>query len=217
METMHIVVEAIDGGGKGVVARGIASYFRSQGREVREIAEPTSLGLGKFIREELIAKHEDGRTYTGRTAAIAYAMDREQLYLESAIPFLRNGKDRVLVQDRSVLSSLVYQPAQDPSVTLEWLLSLEGNKLELANAPNVLVILRVDADVAMQRLAKRTDKHDNSVFERTDLQKIFAERYRDPVLLAPFKERGTHIVEVDSGQEPEDVIRDAIRAIEPFL
>ncbi len=214
---MHIVIEAIDGAGKGVVTKGIGEFLVANGYDTMVVIEPTGIGLGKFIRQELIAKHADGRTYSGRTAAIAYSMDREQLYLERVIPYLKRGDRKAVVQDRGVLSSLVYQPAQDPSVTLEWLLSLEGNQLELANAPDILVILRVDADVAMARLERRHEKRDNSIFERTNFQKRLAERYRDPVLLAPFRERGTRIVEIDSGQEPEKVIADAIAAVQTLL
>lgn len=214
---MHIVVEAIDGAGKGTVSKGIEEFFVAQGYDVLAVVEPTAIGLGKFIREELIAKHEDGRTYSGRTAAIAYSMDREQLYLERVIPFLKGPGRKAVVQDRSVLSSLVYQPVQDPSVTLDWLLSLEGNKLELAHAPNVLVVLRVDADVAMQRLERRAEKRDNSIFERGDFQAKVAERYRDPLLLDEYLSRGTRIVEINSGQPPDKVIEDAVAAVKSFL
>ncbi|MCC7522619.1 dTMP kinase [Candidatus Uhrbacteria bacterium] len=214
---MHIVIEAIDGAGKGVVAKGIGEFLVASGYDVMTVVEPTGIGLGKFIREELIAKHADGRTYSGRTAAIAYSMDREQLYLERVIPFLGQPGRRAVVQDRSVLSSLVYQPVQDPSVTLEWLLSLEGNRLELAHAPNMLVVLRVDAEVAMQRLERRSEKRDNSIFERSDFQDKIAERYRDPRLLDEFRRRGTNIVEINSGQPPDKVIEDAIAAVKAQL
>lgn len=215
--SMHIVIEAIDGAGKGTVSKGIAEFLVSQGYDVMVVFEPTAIGLGKFIREELIAKHADGRTYSGRTAAIAYSMDREQLYLERVIPFLKAPGRRAVVQDRSILSSMVYQPVQDPSVTLDWLLSLEGNQLELAHAPSMLVVLRVDADIAMQRLERRAEKRDNSIFERGDFQAKIAERYRDPRLLDEFRSRGTRIVEINSGQTPDKVIEDAIAAVRPLL
>lgn len=214
---MHIVIEAIDGAGKGTASKGIGEFLVAQGYDVLAVCEPTMIGLGKFIREELIAKHADGRTYSGRTAAIAYSMDREQLYLERIIPFLKTGGRKAVVQDRSVLSSLVYQPVQDPSVTLEWLLSLEGNRLELAHTPSMLLVLRVDADVAMQRLERRAEKRDNSIFERGDFQARIAERYRDPALLEEFRKRGTRIVEINSGQPPDKVIEDAIAAVRTLL
>lgn len=207
---MHIVIDAIDGAGKGTVTKAVTEFLSKNGYETLHIYEPSMLGLGKFIREELIAKHADGHTYSGRTAAIAYSMDREQLYRERLFPFLKTSGQKAVVQDRGLLSSLVYQPAQDASVTVEWLLSLEGNRLELEHAPDLLIILRVDADVAMQRIRYRLQKNDNSIFERNDFQKVIAERYRDPALLAPFIERGTRVVEIDSGQEPDKVNADVL-------
>lgn len=212
-----IVVEAIDGGGKGNVVDGLEAFLRGQGLEVLRVAEPTSIGLGKFIREELTAKHADGRTYPGTVTAKAFAMDREALYKEKVLPFLAEDGNRVVLQDRGVLSSFVYQPVQDSAVTLDWLLSLDGNKLELSRPPDLLLVLRVDAAVAMQRLAGRIEKNDNSIFERSDFQEQVAARYRDPVLLAPFTERGTRVVEINSGQPKEAVVADAIDAVRQIL
>ncbi len=214
---MHIVIEAMDGGGKGTVARGLAAYVRDQGFETLEVSEPTNIGLGKFIREELTAKHADGRTYPATLIARAFSMDREQLCREKIFPFLDKGGKVAVIQDRSVLSSFVYQPAQDASVTLDWLLSLEGNQVELSRPPDLLMILRIDVDTAMNRLAGRSDKDDNSIFERTDFQRVVADRYRDPKLLAPFQERGTRIVEVNSGQTEPEVLAEAIEKLRSAL
>lgn len=202
---MHIVIEAIDGAGKGTVTTIILDELAKRGREVLMVAEPTKIGLGKFIREELIAKHADGHTYSGRTAAIAYAMDREQLYLEKVIPFLEGDDQRVVVQDRSLLTSLVYQPTQDASVTAEWLLSLEGNRLEIEHAPDALLLLRIDPAEAERRLTDRTDKKDNSVFEKRDFQEKAASRYLDPAIQAPYLQAGTKILVIDAGGSREEV------------
>jgi dTMP kinase len=212
-----IVIDAIDGAGKGTVMDALEAHLRMTGRDYLRVAEPTHDGIGKVIRDELIATHDDGRTYSGRSAAMAFALDREVLYKKIVLPFLAETPNRVVIQDRGVISSLAYQPLQDASVTLDWLLSLEGNRVELSRSPDLFLVLRLDPAEAERRLAGRTEKRDNSVYERTDFQERLAARYRDPDVLKPYRDAGTLIVEIDASQSKEDVAQACLNALQPIL
>ena len=121
------------------------------------------------------------------------------------------------MQDRGALSSLAYQPLQDPEVKLEWLLELRGNQIELANAPDALLILHIDPAEAERRLAGREDKQDNSVFEKRDFQEKLAARYLDPTIQAPYRNAGTKIIVIDAGGTREEVAAKVKQALNSVL
>jgi dTMP kinase len=214
---MHILIESIDGAGKGTVIPVILEELAKRGREVLSVAEPTHEGIGKFIREEIIFAHADGHRYSGLVTAQMFAIDREVLYTQKILPWKDTHPEGVIVQDRGALSSLAYQPLQDAEVKLEWLLELRGNQIELANAPDALFILRIDPEEARRRLAARTDKQDNSVFEKEEFQKALAARYLDPVIQTPYRAAGTKILVIDAGGTREEVATRVKEALDSVL
>ncbi len=213
---MHILIEAIDGAGKGTTVPVILEELAKRGREILSVAEPTHAGIGKFIREEIIFQHADGRRYSGLVTAQMFAIDREVLYTQTILPWKKAHPEGVVVQDRGALSSLAYQPLQDPEVTLEWLLELRGNQIELANAPDALFILRIDPAEAERRLAGRTKKKDNSIFENREFQDKLAARYLDPVIQAPYLAAKTKIIVIDADGTREEVsarVKEALNSL----
>ncbi|MFA6429968.1 MAG: hypothetical protein WCV84_05750 [Patescibacteria group bacterium] len=238
-----IVLDAIDGAGKSTVIRGIADHFRAQGKAVFDLvaymqehgslpevdgpelaninvlisAEPTYCWVGKAIREEVIKTHPH-RIYDVQTIARFFSEDRLILFKHVILPFLQSRADRWVIQDRGCITSLTYQPLDarikgDTTVTESWIASLPGNALELSRPPELLLLLRLAPAVAMDRLAGRTSKVDGDVFEIATFQEQLALRYRDPQVLAPYKNAGTAIVEVDASQTPERVVAEALRHI----
>jgi thymidylate kinase len=223
---LHVMIEGIDGSGKSTVLnacrawaeeRGsvffdVVAFSEREGRlpSVDEVgdatglitAEPTFCWTGKAIREEIIAKHEvrgtsDVGRYTGWETAQAYALDRLVLFRRLVIPFLQNHPDRIIFQDRGLGSSLAYQPLQDPTLTTERLLEISGNGQTIAFPPSLLLLIRTEAAAAMARLAKRTEKQDDVIFEEPDFQSKLVTRYLSEEVLGPFKRIGTKIAEID--------------------
>ena len=217
IEYMHILIESIDGAGKGTVIPVILDELAKRNHEILSVAEPTHAGIGKFIREEIIANHADGRRYSGLVTAQMFAIDREVLYTQTILPWKQAHPDGVVVQDRGALSSLAYQPLQDPDVTLEWLLDLRGNRMELANAPDAIFILRIDPAEAERRLAGRQDKQDNTVFDKRAFQEQLANRYLDPAIQSPYRAAGTKILVIDAGGTREEVAERIVQALNAVL
>jgi len=228
---LHIMVEGIDGSGKSTVLhacqewaekRGVTFFdtvkFSQENHRIAEVtdvgnasgllsAEPTFAWTGAAIRNEIISKHENESVprYSGAETAEAFSLDRLVLFRRLIIPFLQNHKDRIVFQDRGFASSLAYQPLQDPSLTTQSLLALSGNAQTIAFAPTILILIRTEAAAAIARLAKRTEKQDNDIFEDKNFQERLAIHFLSDEVLGPFREAGTAIVEIDGNQTPEAV------------
>lgn len=240
-----IVIDAIDGAGKSTVIHAMTDWLKQQNLKIFDLveyqkihhrlpdpetkeetllheadvlltAEPSYSWIGSAIREEIIKTHS-GYSYHGRSAAEAFALDRQVLFTRVILPFLNERPNRWIIQDRGVISSLAYQPLQDERVTLEWLLSLEGNRAELARPPELLLLLRLAPEEAMQRLGNRAEKIDGHIYETASFQEKLAQRYRDPAVLAPYREAGTRIIEIDASRSPEEVGKSACEALASLI
>ena len=156
-------------------------------------AEPTYSHVGRAIREEIV--REGKRKYSGLTTAQAFALDREILYKKVIIPALENNK--IVIQERGLVSSLVYQPVQLEKISLMDILNLPGNRLALKYAPNLLIITHVDPQVVIHRLRTRS-KQDHAVFENLVFQRQIANRYESEWLTKLFEGKGSKVVFLDT-------------------
>jgi thymidylate kinase len=232
---LHIVIEGIDGSGKSTVSRACEAWAEERGatffnviefseREHRlptidELAdasgllaaEPTFSWTGKAIRDEIIAKRDGEETprYDGWETAHAFAVDRLVQFRRLIIPFLQNHPERIVIQDRSLASTLAYQPLQDNRLSTDKLLELPGNAQTLAFYPTMLLLIRTEAAAAMARLGARTEKQDGVIFEEVDFQKKLVQRFLSDDVLGPFERAGTKIGAVDGNlgiQEVSDAV-----------
>lgn len=221
-----VVVDAIDGAGKTTAINGLADYLAERGHdkqfdlvdfqqrhhrlpeleelgdaEVLLAAEPTYSWIGAGIREELVKTHKD-RSYSGMSAVRAFALDREILYKRVIIPFLATSPKHWVIQDRGLITSLAYQPLQDPSVDVSDVLMEPGNLTELSCPPDLLCLLTLDVSIAQNRLEGRKEKQDDHIFETKDFQRALAERYMLDEVRDPFADTGSVIVEIDASKTP---------------
>ncbi|MBU0907235.1 MAG: hypothetical protein KKD18_05750 [Nanoarchaeota archaeon] len=131
----YIVVDGLDGIGKGEVIRSLKAFEERQGRAVFDtisaskarrkglpelsdfwappetyydsiiVAEPTYAGIGHNIRQEIIARN--GRSYTAEDEIQAYSLDRLMQLKRVIIPALQNGLN--VISSRCCASTLTYQ------------------------------------------------------------------------------------------------------------
>ena len=134
------------------------------------------------------------------------------LFRRLVIPFLQDHPERIIFQDRGLGSSLAYQPLQDTTLTTERLLELPGNAQTIAFPPSLLLLIRTEAAAAMARLAKRTEKQDDVIFEEPDFQSKLVKRYLSDEVLGPFKRIGTKIAEID-GNQGIDAVAAAVQGL----
>lgn len=169
--------------------------------------EPTYAWTGAAIRQEMVRSGNDYRT---ADIAAAFSLDRLVLYKRCYLPARERGA--TILAERGVSSSLVYQPAADPSITLEHELSLSGNALAMEHAPDHLVIALLDPKIAMERLARRSQKQDKHIYEKEAFLRTLHERYQSDWFKKLFTDRGTHVHFLDTSPSIEEV-RTAARAL----
>jgi dTMP kinase len=173
--------------------------------------EPTRTWVGAAIRHEL---SQTENPYGGEELAHAFALDRQIMYRHLIIPALKAGK--IIIQDRCVASSLVYQPVMPNSVPLETVMALPGNKLSLEYAPDALILTDVDAQVAAERIKTRDDDS-KGVFAQLEFMKQQAERYKSPWLHEIFTKHGTQLFNLDTSGTLEESKTNATQIIDQIL
>ncbi len=237
MKGKLIMVDGLDGSGKGVIVDTYKDYFDNQHKKIFDLrdwwkenketpefedikdydiiisAEPTNALVGTAIRQEIIKNNS--RKYSGLSTAHAFALDREILYRKLFIPALEAGK--LIFQERGLVTSLVYQPVQLEKISLRDILMIPGNNLALKFRPDLLIVTKVDPEVVMQRLDKR-DKKDDAIFEKIFFQRKVVARFESDWLKQLFEKRGTKVVYLDTNypKTVEDTKKAAIRIWEDY-
>lgn len=228
MKYKLVLIEGIDGSGKGVIVETFKELAEKEGLKSFDLrnfikkekdfpeyetikdydvilsGEPTYGWIGQAIRQELI--RDNKRNYSALAVAQAYSLDRKILYKRLLINALQEGK--IVLEDRSVVSSVAYQPLQaqmqGEDLPLEKVLKLPGNKLTIEDyPPSLIIITRLNPEIAIQRLADRTKK-DKSIFERLEFLKKLQERYNSTWLKSLFEKQGSKVVYLDTGKTIEE-------------
>jgi dTMP kinase len=142
---LFIVIEGIDGTGKSTQARRLGEWFASQGREVVLSREPTDGPWGKKLRESASTARlspADELEY--------FLKDRRQHVEELIKPALAAGK--VVILDRYYFSTMAYQGVRgfDPQ-------EIRKRNEAFAPLPDLLLILDLDVDAALERIGVRGD------------------------------------------------------------
>jgi len=142
-----IVVEGIDGSGKGTQAQYLYDFIKRTYPHLNPIrtCEPTRSESGKLLREFLkkdILEPE--------ALALLFAADRLHHVCETVLPNLKRG--RCVISERYVYSSLVYQSVS--GVDLTWLTEIN----RYAVIPDLVVYLSVPPEEAQKRVILRLEK-----------------------------------------------------------
>lgn len=216
---MFVMVDGVDGSGKSTVSRAWRDMFEARGMKIFDTvlfekangriatiedvgdaqvicsAEPGYAGIGKHIRENML---KPGSPFTAQQVTEAFAEHRRERYEALIIPAIK--RKLLIVQDRGITSSLAYQPAMSPDVTEDFVASLPGNQLALEWRPDVVIICEVTPDVALARLAKRSDKSDDAMFEQQDYMMRIAQRFTVDSWKTYLQKKGTQFISFDADQ-----------------
>ncbi len=205
------MIDGIDGSGKSLTVESWKNYLTNQGNAIFDLkeywlsqgkypeyhelksydfiftSEPTYIGIGKVLREELL---KNGNNYPEKAIAHAFSLDRIVLYNKIIIPALKDGK--CIISDRGVSTSLCYQTLSG-KLSLKELTEMVGNSLALEYAPEHLIIIKVDPKIALSRLENRTGKKDDVIFEKLDFQTKAAKLFYSEEFKALFTAHGTTV------------------------
>lgn len=196
---VFITLEGGDGSGKTTQAELLREWLSGEGRTVLRTREPGGTEVGVEIRE--IVLHHRG-DISPRAEALLYAADRAHHVATVVRPALERGD--VVIQDRYIDSSIAYQGVGrvlDPEAVRglsEW--ATEGL------APDLTILLDLDADAARERLDEARTRYDRLEAEASE----FHDRVRAAYLALAEAEPGRFLV-VDAAR-PVDEIAGDIRA-----
>jgi len=151
--------------------------------------EPTNGSIGKIIRSVL--KKE--LTLLPETTAMLFAADRNEHIYGSCGVAERCGRGELVVSDRYLPSSLVYQGL----ICGEELPARLNSSFPM---PELLFFFDIDPETAQQRMTGRDVKE---IYEYLDFQIKVRERYKN--LLPQFAGQGVKVEVIDASPPPEDV------------
>ena len=143
---MYIVFEGIDGAGKSTQINLLKDWLEQNGFDVETVVEPTDSKVGKLIRE--ILQRPDATTdRIQKTLGLLFAADR-MIIMDKL-----NDDSKVILSDRSFISSLAYQEPAD------WIKQIN----KYAKEPDLVLLLDVDVKTSVNRCSKE-DEFENEEF-----------------------------------------------------
>ena len=210
-----ITIEGLDGAGKTTLADALAQEIASRGHAVAVLREPGGVALSERIRALV---KDPSLAVSPRTEALLYAAARAQLVAERLQPLLAG--DMFVILDRFVDSSLAYQGAGRA-------LGVEDVRTVNAFAtgglrPDRTLLLRISPSAGRARQQGRAreqgglgeagagpdrlEREDDAFFEAVGAA------YEQLAQAEPQRIRS-----IDASQAPDEVLRDAIAAIEDLV
>ena len=198
-DSFFVVIEGIDGAGKTSVARALNDVLRQTlGEDVLLTEEPHNESfMGAEIRSALRRERE----LRPVELAQAFALNRSN-HLKTVIDCHLQQQHAVVICDRYLLSSLVYQTRDD--ITMDDIYHIN----RWARVPDLTIVLRASAHVAYQRMDERS-KNARELFEN-DLPTRLKKYCAGVELL---RGKGQRIITVDGDGELPEVINDVLGAL----
>ena len=153
-----VVIEGLDGSGKGTQAGLLAKSLAGQGGRVREVSFPnyesdSSALVRMYLAGEFGRDPSDVNAYA---ASSFYAVDRYAGYRKDWGKFYHEGG--IVIADRYTTSNAIHQCSKLPEAEwdgfLQWLFHYEYDLLGIP-APDAVVYLRVPPDVSQKLMSGR--------------------------------------------------------------
>ena len=196
-----VVFEGLDGSGTTTQLNMLERLFlenRDSTPILYKTFEPTNSSIGRLIRSNL----KGDIVLDGRTLAMLFAADRnEHIYGPEGI-VERCERGELVVSDRYLLSSLVYQGITCGE-ELPAMLNRDFPR------PELLIFFDIKSETAEKRMAGREYKE---IFETITFQTEAGRRYRK--LLPEFILEGVRVETIDASNPPDEVAREVWKTIE---
>ncbi|MEW5956046.1 MAG: dTMP kinase [Candidatus Micrarchaeota archaeon] len=202
MAGVFIVVEGIDGSGKGFVMMKLQEYVMGKSKKYDHVLltrEPTHGKYGQKLRE-ILKTHKDPYSASRECLAL-YTSDRKDHLRHHIEPAL--AKDYVVLCDRYKYSTIAFQQAQGIPLG-EVITSQEG-----ILSPHLTVLLDVPAKTALQRAAER-DGGNNEKFENEEFEEKVRQNYLQLTRIFPHEKFAV----IDASKDKEEVWQQVRKALD---
>ena len=154
---VFVVFEGIDASGKSIHIKYISNELRRMGYNVLQTKEPSKGSVGNFIKR--YARVNEKRL-PPETEVLLFAADRFEHVKNIIEPNLK--RDRIVISDRYLYSSLAYQGAA--KVNLDWIREIN----QFAPMPDLCILLDILPDYSLRRTRRQ-----HTIFEDVEyLRKV---------------------------------------------
>lgn len=202
-----IVVDGVNGAGKGTLIRSINDYIIHRGIPLLLTREPGGTPLGEAIRALLLENRAKSRKPMSET--LLFIADRAE-HVETVIkPALK--KKQLVISDRFYYSTLAFQ-GYGRGLDLEVLEKMNLYAID-GCLPDCVIILDLDPKVGLERTQSRSSSEKDS-FEQEKLQ--FHNKIRRG-FLAMAEKLPEQFVVLDGSQKAEAVFTQAKVVIDRWL
>jgi dTMP kinase len=200
MNNIHnfAVFEGGDGAGTTTQLELLRQRFAESGfPPLHTTSEPTGGAIGALVRKVLKGEI----TLLPETTARLFAADRnEHLYGPGGI-VEHCGRGELVVSDRYILSSLVYQGIACGD-------DLPASLNASFPIPELLIFFDLESETALKRIASRPGR---DIYEYLDFQTRVRSRYKS--LLPRYEKAGVRVEWIDASLPPEEVAEQVWRAV----
>jgi dTMP kinase len=136
---MLIAIEGIDGAGKSSIAKYLKEELEKRSYRVALFKEPSNSPWGMKIKSMHLKPEEELELFI---------LDRKYDVVNNIIPALKQKK--IVIMDRYYYSTIAYQGALGLDVD-----EIRKRNEEIAPKPDMVIILDLDPQKAIQRISKR--------------------------------------------------------------
>lgn len=174
------------------------------------VSEPTFGSFGLKIRTKIVDLKK-GDDFTPKQEAEAYAADRHELLQKLIIPAIDDGVN--VYSARGFISSVVYQSQRNENaLTINKIMSIPGNIFARKNHPELVIIVDIKPEIAVERLAKRDTEQ--TKFEKISFLEPFQKFYMSDFLKSFLEEMGCKVVYFDNNRNRDlGEVYDAIKRL----
>lgn len=207
MSGIFITFEGGEGSGKTTIASMVKEQLVKEGYCVVLTREPGGVEIAESIRDVIV--DVQNTNMDERTEALLYAASRRQHLVEKVLPAL--AKDAIVICDRYVDSSLVYQGIAR-GIGID-----EVYEMNLFATDNILpkrtIFFDVKPEIGLERVYMNKDREIN----RLDMEKLEFHQSVYNGYLQLCEKYSDRIVKIDASVEIDEVYKQVINKIKEVI
>ncbi|MFH2028863.1 MAG: dTMP kinase [Nanoarchaeota archaeon] len=194
MKSIFIVLDGLDGSGKGEMTKRLNDYLAKKGLKVLVTREPTDGKYGKEIRN-ILRQEKDPRSGAEKCLDL-FVKDRKEHLVQDIEPFLKE-ENGVVICDRYYYSTIAFQQTQGIDVE-DLIIKNMGFR-----TPDIAFILDLPVEMALERIDKRGEAKEK--FEEISFMKELRQNFLN------LKKSIADNINIIDASKTKDVVFDQIK------